>query len=253
MDRMLYTAMSGVRQSMEQQGVVSHNLSNVSTTGFRAQLHAMRAVPVQGDGELDTRVSVAASTPGSDFSPGPMNRTGRTLDVAMQGNAWLAVQASDGSEAYTRRGDLQVDGDGLLRSAGRPVIGENGGPIQVPLGSQLSMGSDGTISAIAPGQQADALAAVGRIKLVTPGDDGLTRGVDGLFRTPPGADGAVAALPADEGARVVSGALEGSNVSAVDAMVSMIDVARRYELQTKVIETADENAQRANSLLTLRG
>lgn len=171
----------------------------------------------------------------------------------MQGNAWLAVQASDGSEAYTRRGDLQVDGDGLLRSAGRPVIGENGGPIQVPLGSQLSMGSDGTISAIAPGQQADALAAVGRIKLVTPEQGGLERGVDGLFRAPPGEDGAVAALPADDQAQVVSGALEGSNVSAVDAMVSMIDVARRYELQTKVIETADENAQRANSLLTLRG
>ncbi|MFD2666968.1 flagellar hook-basal body complex protein [Halomonas halophila] len=118
MDRILYTAMSGARQSMEQQAVVSHNLANASTTGFRAQLHAMRAVPVEGDGRLDTRASVAASTPGADTSSGPMTRTGRTLDVAMKGDAWLAVQAPDGTEAYTRRGDLQVDGDGLLRSAG---------------------------------------------------------------------------------------------------------------------------------------
>ncbi|MDR5866466.1 flagellar basal body rod protein FlgF [Halomonas koreensis] len=250
MDRILYTAMSGARQSMEQQSVVSHNLSNASTTGFRAQLHAMRAVPVQGEARLDTRASVAASTPGSDFSAGPMNHTGRALDVAMQGDGWLAVQAADGSEAYTRRGDLQVDGDGLLRSAGRPVLGE-GGPIQVPLGASLSMGSDGTLSAIGAGQDADALAMVGRLKLVSPGEAGLVRGDDGLFRAPPGEDGAVAPLPADDQARLVSGALEGSNVSAVETMVSMIDVARRYEMQTKVMSTADENAQRANRLLSM--
>ncbi|MFC3285170.1 flagellar basal body rod protein FlgF, partial [Litchfieldella rifensis] len=147
MDRILYTAMSGAKQSLDQQAVVSHNLSNASTAGFRAQLHAMRAVPVQGDGLLPTRTSVAATTPGSDFSPGPVSTTGRELDVAIDGNGWLAVQMPDGSEAYTRRGDLQVDGNGLLVNVGRPVIGENG-PIVVPLGSQLSIGADGTISAI---------------------------------------------------------------------------------------------------------
>ncbi|KGE78534.1 flagellar basal body rod protein FlgF [Halomonas sp. ND22Bw] len=249
MDRILYTAMSGARQSMEQQAVVSHNLANASTTGFRAQLHAMRAVPVEGDGRLDTRASVAASTPGADTSPGPMTRTGRTLDVAMKGDAWLAVQAPDGSEAYTRRGDLQVDGDGLLRSAGHPVIGE-GGPVQVPLGAQVSLGADGTISAIAPGQGPDALVPVGRLKLATPGPDGLERGVDGLFRAP-GQDGQPGLLPADDDAKLISGALEGSNVNPVETMVSMIDVARRYEMQTKVMSTADENDQRANSLLSL--
>ncbi|HCE39887.1 MAG TPA: hypothetical protein DEV80_07515 [Alcanivorax sp.] len=133
MDRILYTAMSGAKQTMDRQAVVSNNLANVSTAGFRGQLHAMRAVPVQGDGVLPTRASVVAATPGSDFSAGPMNATGRDLDVALQGNAWLAVQSEDGGEAYTRRGDLQVDGDGVLNSAGRPVIGE-GGPIVVPLG-----------------------------------------------------------------------------------------------------------------------
>src|SRR5690554_1241798 len=242
--------MSGAKQTMDQQAVVSHNLANVSTSGFRAQLHAMRAVPVQGEG-LPTRVSVAATTPGSDFSPGPITRTGRVLDVAMAGNAWLAVQADDGSEAYTRRGELQIDGDGLVSVAGRPVIGE-GGPIIVPLGSSVTLGADGTISAIGEGENPDALVDVGRLKLVTPEQD-LLRGDDGLFRMPLNEEGEAVVLAADEEATVVSGALEGSNVSAVEAMVSMIDVARRYEMQMKVISTADENAQRANNLLSIQG
>ncbi|MDI5987314.1 flagellar basal body rod protein FlgF [Halomonas sp. M4R5S39] len=251
MDRILYTAMSGAKQSMDQQSVVSHNLANVDTAGFRAQLHAMRAVPVQGEAALATRTSVAASTPGSDFSQGPVMRTGRELDVALEGNAWLAVQTPDGGEAYTRRGDLQVDGDGLVTLVGRPVMGE-GGPIIVPLGSRVSVGADGTLSAIGPGEDPDALVDVGRLKLVTP-DAALRRGEDGLFRPAPGPEGEVAALPADETARVASGALEGSNVGAIEAMVAMIDVARRYEMQMKVIGTADENAQRANNLLSIQG
>lgn len=246
MDRLLYTAMSGAKQSMDQQAVVSHNLANAGTSGFRAQLHAMRAVPVQGDGLLPTRVSVAATTPGADFSPGPMSTTGRDLDVAIEGDGWLAVQAPDGTEAYTRRGDIQVDGDGVLRIAGHPVIGDDG-PMVVPLGARLSMGADGTVSAIGEGQQADALVDVGRIKLVDPGEAALVRGDDGLFRAPAGA------LPQDEAVRLASGTLEGSNVSAIESMVSMIDVARRYEMQMKVISSADENAQRANSLLSLQG
>ncbi|MCX2780105.1 flagellar basal body rod protein FlgF [Microbulbifer thermotolerans] len=250
MDRILYTAMSGARQSMEQQAVVSNNLANVSTSGFRAQLHALRAVPVQGDGQLPTRVSVMASTPGADFSAGPVNATGRDLDVALQGNAWLAVQAADGSEAYTRRGDLQVDANGMLTTAGRPVIGQ-GGPIVVPLGASLSMGADGTLSAIGAGEDPEALAQVGRLKLVDPGETRLVRGEDGLFRAPTDAAGNSAPLPADENARLISGALEGSNVNAVESMVAMIDNARRYEMQIKVIESADENARRADNLLSI--
>lgn len=252
MDRILYTAMSGAKQTMDQQAVVSHNLANVDTAGFRSQLHAMRAVPVQGEAAHATRVSVAATTPGSDFTPGHMITTARELDVAVQGQGWIAVQAPDGTEAYTRRGDMQVDGDGVLLITGRPVIGD-GGPIIVPLGSALSVGADGTLSAIGEGQGPEALVDVGRIKLVEPGEAGLVRGDDGLFRAPPNAEGEVMALPQAEEMRLVSGVLEGSNVSAIEAMVSMIDVARRYEMQMKVISTADENAQRANNLLSMQG
>ena len=236
MDRMLYTAMSGAKNSMDQQSIVSNNLSNVSTTGFRAQLQAARSVPVQGDALLATRTSAVTTTPGSDFSQGPVEYTGRTLDVAMQDDAWMAVQADDG----------------VLLNVGRPVMGE-GGPIAIPQGAQVSIGADGTISAIPEGVGPEALVEVGRIKLVTPEEGALTRGEDGLFRAPPNDEGEPGALPADENAKLVSGALEGSNVSAVDAMVSMIDVARRYDMQMKVISSADENAQRANGILSIQG
>ncbi|MCP1315094.1 MULTISPECIES: flagellar basal body rod protein FlgF [unclassified Halomonas] len=252
MDRMLYTAMSGAKNAMDQQSVVSQNLSNVSTAGFRAQLQAARSVPVQGAGPLDTRVSAVATTPGSDFSQGPVDFTGRTLDVAMQDGAWLAVLAEDGTEAYTRRGDLQLDSDGVLLNLGRPVMGE-GGPIALPQGAEISIGADGTISAIPQGEGPNALVDVGRIKLVTPDEPTLTRGDDGLFRAPLNDAGEPGVLPANEAARLVSGALEGSNVSAIDAMVSMIDVQRRYDMQMRVISNADENAQRANSMLSLQG
>ncbi|WFE73161.1 flagellar basal body rod protein FlgF [Halomonas sp. M1] len=249
---MLYTAMSGAKHTMDQQAVISQNLSNVSTAGFRAQLQAARSVPVLGDGALATRVSAVTTTPGTDYSQGPIERTGRTLDIAMQDNAWMAVLADDGTEAYTRRGDLQLDSDGVLLSVGRPVMGD-GGPIALPQGAQVSIGADGTISAIPQGEGPAALVDVGRIKLVTPDEQGLIRGDDGLFRAPLDEEGQPGGLPGDEEAQIVSGALEGSNVSAVDAMVSMIDVARRYDMQMKILSTADENAQRANSILSIQG
>jgi len=251
MDRILYTAMSGARYSLEQQAVVSHNLANASTPGFRAQLAVMRAEPVGGDG-LATRTLAVASTPTADFNAGPVSSTGRELDVAIAADGWLAVQAADGSEAYTRRGDLQVDANGMLSVLGRPVIGD-GGPLTVPLGSAVSIGSDGTLSAIGEGEAPDSIAEVGRLKLVSAAPGSLVRGEDGLFRPQPGAEGGGAALPADENVRVASGALEGSNVSPTAAMVAMIDNARRYDMQMKVIGSADENAQRANSLLSLQG
>ncbi|MDR5898755.1 flagellar basal body rod protein FlgF [Halomonas vilamensis] len=252
MDRMLYTAMSGAKHSMDQQAVVSNNLANASTTGFRAQLDAVRAVPIQGEARLDTRTSAVTTTPGTDYSQGPLMQTGRALDVAMEGHAWMAVQAEDGTETYTRRGDLQIDADGILLSVGRPVIGD-AGPINLPQGAEVFVGADGTLSAIPQGEGPEALVNVGRIKLVTPEQGELTRGDDGLFRAPENEEGVPGVLAANEEGTLVSGVLEGSNVSAVDAMVSMIDVARRYDMQMKMITTADENAQSANSLLSIQG
>lgn len=252
MDRILYTAMSGAHQGLQQQAVVTNNLANATTTGFRAELYAARAVPVEGEAATQTRVSTAATTPGSDFTAGPISNTGRPLDVAIDGDGWIAVQAEDGTEGYTRRGELQVNSNGVLEIAGRPVIGD-GGPVIIPLESQVSIGADGTLSAIGPGQGPEAIADIGRIKLVDPEQQQLQRGADGLFRAPPNDEGGMIPLPRNEGVTLVSGSLEGSNVSPVEAMVSMISAARHFEMQLTVITTADENAQRANNLLSLQG
>jgi flagellar basal-body rod protein FlgF len=212
MDRMIYLSMSGAKATMQRQDVLTHNLANVSTVGFRAELQAFRSVPVNGSG-ASTRVYALESTPGYDATPGPMQTTGRTLDVAMQGDAWMAVQALDGTESYTRSGSLDLRADGTLSTRnGLTVLGD-GGPI----------------------------------KLATT-DVPLVRGDDGLFRTVTGET-----LQPDTAARLQEGALEGSNVSAVETMVSMIAAARQFEAQMKMVQTAEANEKAAAGLLAHRG
>jgi len=238
MDRMIYLAMAGAKAAMQRQDVLANNLANASTTGFRAELHAFRAVPVRGDG-ASTRVYALESTVGHDQRAGPMQSTGRGLDVAMQGNAWLSVQSLDGTEAYTRAGSLQLDAEGqIITPNGLPVLGD-GGPITVPAGATLDIASDGTVTAQLQGGSAQA---VGRLKLVTP-EAPLERGADGLFRA---ADGDLAADPA---ARLQGGALEGRNVSPVETMVAMIAAARQFEQQMKSLKDVEQREQAASRLL----
>ena len=238
MDRMIYLAMSGAKATMQRQEVVAHNLANASTTGFRAELAAFRAVPVIGQG-ASTRVYALESTAGYNAEAGLVQATGRSLDVAMKGNAWLAVQGLDGTEAYTRAGSLDVNTEGLLTTSnGLTVLGD-GGPITIPANSEIKIGADGTISAKSGNQRPQV---VGRLKLVTP-EAPLQRGTDGLFR-------AAEELPADASARVQDGALEGSNVSAIESMVAMISAARQFEQQMKMLQSAQEKEQAAGKLLS---
>jgi flagellar basal-body rod protein FlgF len=238
MDRMIYLSMAGAKANMQRQDVLAHNLANSATTGFRAELQAFRAVPVNGSG-ASTRVYALETTPGYDASPGVVANTGRPLDVAMRGNAWLAVQGLDGTEAYTRGGSLDVNAEGtLVTTAGLTVLGD-GGPIQAPQNSEVSVAPDGTVSA----KGADGRnTMIGRLKLVTP-EAPMQRGMDGLFR----ADGD---LPADATARLQDGALEGSNVSPVETMVSMIAAARQFEAQMRMLQTAEGNEKAAAQLLS---
>ena len=240
MDRMIYLSMSGAKATMQRQDTLANNLANVSTTGFRAELQAFRSVPVLGSG-ASTRVYALETTPAYDATPGAISATGRNLDVAMKGSAWLAVQGLDGTEAYTRGGALDLSADGTLTTrSGLTVMGD-GGPIQTPPNSEISIGGDGTVSArVANGKS----NVVGRLKLVTP-EAALTRGEDGLFRAPDGE------LPADPAARVQDGALEGSNVSAVETMVSMISAARQFEAQMKMLQTAESDEKAAAQLLSM--
>jgi len=246
MDRLIYTAMTGASAAAQQQAVLANNLANASTVGFKAELSAFRAVPVRGDG-LATRVMAAQTTTGHDPTPGAAQRTGRTLDVMPQRNAWLAVQGLDGTEAYTRAGALQVSPEGNLSTAGGlAVLSDGSAPIALPQGAEVSIGDDGTVTARVPGQP---VTNVGRVKLATPDEQqALRRGADGLFRTANGDP-----LPADPQARLQSGALESSNVDAVATMVSMIQVARQFEAQMRLLQTAEANDRSAAQLLGLQG
>ena len=232
--------MSGAKATMQRQDTLANNLANVSTPGFRAELQAFRSVPVEGSG-ASTRVYSLETTTGFDATPGPITSTSRNLDVAVKGNSWLTVQALDGTEAYTRGGSLELSSDGTLTTrSGLSVLGD-GGPLQLPPNSVVSIGADGTVSAKPP---TGPLTQVGKLKLVTP-EAPLLRGADGLFR---GADGD---LPADATARLQDGALEGSNVSAVETMVAMISAARQFEAQMKSLQTAEGDEKAAAQLLTM--
>ncbi|EOZ4637353.1 flagellar basal body rod protein FlgF [Enterobacter cloacae] len=244
MDRAIYTAMSAANAALNRQAVTSNNLANSSTAGFRAQLAAFRAVPVEGE-SLRTRALVAESTPFHDESMGPITHTGRSLDVALPQNGWLAVATEEGGEGYTRNGAIEVDQDGALSVNGRQLMGD-GGPLEVPPQSHVTIGSDGTVSALGMGDDPTALVPVGRIRLVNAEMNTLVHGDDGLFRTAGGQP-----LAQDETLRLTPEAIEGSNVSPVQMMTQMIANSRGFDMNMKVIRTADENAQKANQLLSV--
>lgn len=246
MDRMIYTAMTGASAAAYRQQLLANNLANASTPGFRAELASFRSVPVRGDG-TSSRVFALEASAGHAGNAGPVNPTGRSLDVAARGNAWFAVQGLDGTEAYTRGGAFEVGADGALVSVhGLPVLDDGGAPISVPAGAQLEFGADGTLNARV-GEQAPTRVA--RLKLVTP-DAGrrIERSPDGLFRPVQGE-----ALDADPDARVQGGALEGSNVNPLEAMVGMIAVSRQFEMQMRMLQNGETNDKTASQLLSLNG
>lgn len=245
MDRLIYTAMTGAKHVFMQQAGTANNLANASTVGFKAMEHRFRAVPVQGEG-MPTRAFVVDASVADVLDEGPLLFTGRILDVAVNGQGWIAVQLPDGSEAYTRSGGLNVDVNGVLQtSSGFPVAGD-GGPITVPPDNRIEIGPDGTVSVVPDFGTPNTANVIGRIKLVNPSASELVRGADGLFRQRNGQPANI-----DLNVKVSSGTLEGSNVNVTDAMVNLISLSRQFEMQMKMIQTADTNAQRADQLLSL--
>ena len=243
MDRFLYISMSGAKETLRAQTANNHNLANASTTGFRADMSAFQTRAVAGSGYA-SRAYATNSTTGWDSTQGALISTGRDLDVGIHGPGWIAVMGRDGREAYTRAGDLRVEPSGLLLTGtGQQVMGE-GGPISVPPNTSVTVGSDGTISVIPLGQGPETTAQVGRIKLVNPPEADMVRGEDGLFRNVSGAE-----VPADASVKLATGTLETSNVNTADAMVNMIELSRRFDLQVKAMHTAEENAATSAQLL----
>ncbi len=243
MDKSLYVAMTGAKDILDAQAVNNFNLSNASTTGFKADLAAFQSQAVTGSGYA-SRVYATASSVGWDQAQGALTTTGRPLDVAVHGQGFIAVQGPNGQEAYTRNGDLHVTPDGLLvTSTGQIVLGDSG-PISIPPSSSMKIADDGTVSVLPMGQPAQSLAAIGRIKLVNPDPNTLTREGGGLFLLAGGGS-----APADASVKLSSGVLESSNVDLASAMVNMIDLARNFQLQVKAMKNADDNASASSQLL----
>ncbi|MCG8486715.1 MAG: flagellar basal-body rod protein FlgF [Chromatiales bacterium] len=245
MDRMLYVAMSGAKETLMAQASNSNNLANVNTPGFMEDLNQFRSMPVFGPG-YPTRVYALDERPDINFDKGSLQTTGNPLDVAINGEGYFAVQAPDGSEAYTRRGDLKVDANGLVTNGeGLPVIG-NGGPLALPPMERLEIAPDGTITILPEGATPEALAIVDRIKMVNPPRDALYKGEDGLLRMKEGGE-----ADADAATQLVSGSIESSNVNVADALVNMIELSRKFELQVKMMKNAEEMDKASASLMNM--
>ncbi len=245
MDRLIYTAMTGARHAFLQQAGVAQNLSNASTIGYRAMEHRFRSVPVQGEG-MPTRAFVVDASVADVFDQGPLMATGRPLDVAVQGAGWIAVETAAGQEVYTRAGNLQINANGQLQTASGLNVLSDGGPIAIPPDTNITISPDGTISSVPLFGTPNTVNIVARIKLVNPPETDMVRGDDGLFRTRNGQP-----ADTDEAVRLAPESLEGSNVNPVDSMVSLISLARQFEMQIKMLQTADSNAAKANQILTM--
>jgi flagellar basal-body rod protein FlgF len=245
MDRLIYVAMNGAKAALERQATTANNMANVTTVGYKGQVNAFRALPVAGEG-AKTRVFTVETTLGADWKEGPILQTGRKLDVAVNGKGWIAVLGANRREGYTRAGDLQVSANGLLQTrSGLNVMGQ-GGPITIPPNSTVSIGEDGTVSTIPTDSIPNVVNIVGQIRLVNPPEQDLVRSDDGLFRLRNGRP----ALP-DPNVRLTSGALEGSNVSMVQALVDMIAQARHYDTQIKLLQTAETDARGWSQVMNL--
>lgn len=252
MDRSLYIAMNGAKQTLLSQTANANNLANTQSTAFKSDFEQFRSMPVFGPG-FPTRVYAMSERPSSDFTQGPLETTENPMDVAIKGEGWLAVNDSENKEAYTRAGDLQITAQGQLQTNnGLPVLGNNG-PIAIPAFEKFMISEDGTISIIPTGGNAAATVVVDRIKLVNPKITDLEKLNDGLMhlKPPPPGQPAPQPLPADANVTLIQGVLEGSNVGAVDAMVEMIELARNFELQTKAMKTADEDSAAAAKLMRM--
>lgn len=251
MDRLIYTAMTGASGTMSRQAAVAHNLANVSTQGYRAEEHRLRAAQVLTHNvtpsALPTRAFAVDASTHTDFGEGALTYTGQHTDVAVRGKGWIALAMPDGSEAYTRAGSFEISENGILQTKnGIPVQGD-GGPITIPPDSRIAIERDGTISVVPETGAQNTVNAIGRIKLVNPSETDLVRGQDGLFRLKSGDP-----APQDEGVRIADGYLENSNVNPVEQMVAMISLARQFEMQMRMITTAEANDRAATQVLAPR-
>ena len=247
MDKLVYTAATALRAHMSSQAAIANNMANVSTTGFRADRVVFDRIELKGGGaQIEARAPTSEEVTDADRSPGVISRTGRALDVAMAGDAWMAVQASDGSEAYTRRGDLTIAPSGVLQTGDGFLVMGQSGPITLPPANSVTIGGDGTISIVAQGDATGTPQIVDRLKLASTKGTDTVKGLDNLLRVRGGGT-----LPADLDAKVEGGALEGSNVNMTQALIDMIENQRAYEVSANMMKSAKDMDESGASLMRL--
>lgn len=245
MDRLIYTAYSGLTGSMVTQQVIASNMANAQTIGFRAEMLNADPMTLKGP-SIEARAMTRGEVRGASMKQGAVIETGNPLDIALTGRTMLAVQGADGEEAYTRRGDLAIDATGLLTNGdGRPVVGD-AGPLTAPPGAKITIAPDGRVLAALPEAPDQPPQEVGRLKLVSTAGSRIEKGLDGLFRVPGGG-----VLPADEEARIQPGSLEQSNVEPTRVLVEMVEAQRLFDMRTKLISTARELDEGGAGLMRL--
>lgn len=245
MDKLIYTAASGLKSHMAAQAAIANNMANASTIGFRAEKVNFNSLLLKGAG-FDSRQPASENITDFDRSAGAITTTGRNLDIAIPGDQWMAVQANDGSEGYTRRGDLSISATGVLETGdGFPVMG-SGGPITVPPATSVSIAQDGTISIIPVGGDAKNPQVIDRIKFASAQGSQTSKGLDNLIHVQGGG-----ILPTDENAKCISGALEQSNVNMTQSLVDMIENQRSYEVQANLMKSAKDMDESAASVMRM--
>jgi flagellar basal-body rod protein FlgF len=244
MDRGLYVAMTGAKQIMQAQAVNNHNIANVNTVGFRSDAVSFVSQPIYGPGYA-TRVNAVANDAGTDFSSGVLESSGRDLDVAINGKGYIAVLGTDGTEGYTRAGDLRVGPDGAVTTASGLAVLTESGPLNVPPATTITIGNDGTVSVLPLGLTPKGISPTDRIKLVNPSEKALQKGDDGLLRLKNGAKAEI-----DPNVTLTSGVLESSNVNAAQSLINMIELQRLYEFQVRSMNSSDQNEQTAEQLMS---
>lgn len=248
MIRGLYTGASGMLAEMARTDVISNNMANVNTTGFKKDRAIFRAfpemnihrihdpIPVGIDRKMDPRPFIGTMGTGvmveeinTDFSQGAINTTSNPLDVAIQGEGFFQVQTPEGIR-YTRDGSFTLDSNlYMVTKDGHYVLGENG-PLQLP--------EDGDIVISRQGQVFVNEQYVDRLNVVTFAETNqLEKQGDNLYISN------APAIPTQD-VQIIQGALEGANVNTVAEMVDLISAFRAYEANQKVIQTHDSTLDR---------
>ncbi|BBP43068.1 flagellar basal body rod protein FlgF [Thiosulfativibrio zosterae] len=245
MDRMLYISMSGAKEAMYAQANNANNLANANTDGFKQDFNQFRAQHMQGPG-WQTRTYSMDERPATDFTPGAVKVTGRNMDVMTPAEGFMAINSPDGKEALTRTASMQVTPEGdLVDINGNPMLNEGGAPINLPPFKDINIGSDGTISVIPADATNNQFVAIDQLRLVKPDTKQLEKDESGFIRYT-GDDNLE-----QGGVKVLSGALETSNVNTAEALVDMIEFSRKYEMQVKMMKTSKEHSQSSDKLLSL--